>query len=462
MKKEMNTDLFATGSVAKVVLTNVVPSIISMVMVLVYNLADTFFIGQTHNDYMVAAVSVATPVFLIFMALGMLFGIGGTSLISRTLGGNNVAKAKNISSFCFWVSTGVGIGGMFFIWVAMDWICRMIGASPDTIDYVRQYLGILAFGIPFLIISNVFSNILRTEGQANRAMVGMILGNMLNVVLDPIMILTLGWNVAGAAIATVIGNVVAAVYYLAFYISGKSMLSIKLKDFSCGNGIPRDVFAIGVPASLNSMLMSVSNIVINKVMFVYGDMAIAALGVAMKVNMIAVMLLIGVGTGIQPVLGYCYGAGNRSRFTAVLKFSLVFVIGLSFVMSAICYFGASGLVQAFLEDDSALDLGMKFTRVLIISGPILGILFVFINTIQALGAALPSLILSVSRQGLIYLPLLFILQAFADSPEMIVAVQPLTDYLATLLSVILFVFAYRSRFPKKQKVNGTAVLGEEL
>lgn len=191
-------------------------------------------------------------------------------------------------------------------------------------------------------------------------------------------------------------------------------------------------------------------------------MAIAALGVAMKVNMIAVMLLIGVGTGIQPVLGYCYGAGNRSRFTAVLKFSLVFVIGLSFVMSAICYFGASGLVQAFLEDDSALDLGMKFTRVLIISGPILGILFVFINTIQALGAALPSLILSVSRQGLIYLPLLFILQAFADSPEMIVAVQPLTDYLATLLSVILFVFAYRSRFPKKQKVNGTAVLGEEL
>ncbi|MCI8336095.1 MAG: MATE family efflux transporter [Peptococcaceae bacterium] len=450
MKKEMNTDLFATGSVAKVVLTNVVPSIISMIMVLVYNLADTFFIGRTHNDFMVAAVSVATPVFLIFMALGMLFGIGGTSLISRTLGGNNLAKAKNISSFCFWVSAGVGVFGMFFIWVAMDWLCQVIGASADTIGYVREYLGILAFGIPFLVISNVFSNILRTEGQANRAMIGMILGNMLNVVLDPIMILTLEWNVAGAAIATVIGNVVAAVYYLAYYISGKSMLSIKLKDFSCSNRIPMDVFAIGVPASLNSMLMSVSNIVINKVMFVYGDMAIAALGVAMKVNMIAVMLLIGVGTGIQPVLGYCYGAGNRARFMAVLKFSMVFVIGLSLVMSAICYFGASGLVQAFLEDDAALDLGMKFTRVLIISGPILGILFVLINTIQALGAALPSLVLSVSRQGLIYLPLLFILQAFADSPEMIVAVQPLTDYLATLLAFILFVFAYRSRFPKRQ------------
>ncbi len=461
MKKEMNTDLFATGSVAKVVLTNVVPSVISMIMVLVYNLADTFFIGQTHNDYMVAAVSVATPVFLIFMALGMLFGIGGTSLISRTLGGNNVAKAKHISSFCFWVSSAVGIAGMFFIWIAMDWICNLIGASPDTIDYVRQYLGILAIGIPFLIISNVFSNILRTEGQANRAMAGMIIGNMLNVVLDPIMILTLGWNVAGAAIATVIGNVVAAVYYLAFYLSGKSMLSIKLQDFSMKNNIPLDVFAIGIPASLNSMMMSISNIVINKLMLAYGDMAIAALGVAMKVNMIAVMLLIGVGTGIQPVLGYCYGAGNRSRFMAVLRFSTLFAIGLSLVMSAVCYFGAAGLVQAFLEDDSALDLGMKFTRVLIISGPILGVLFVLINAIQALGAALPSLILSVSRQGLIYLPLLIIVQSFADSPEMIVAVQPFTDYLATILSFVLFIFAYRSHFPKRQIGEHTIATVEE-
>lgn len=459
--KEQNVDLFANASVPKAVLSNVVPSIISMMMVLVYNLADTFFIGQTHNDFMVAAVSVATPVFLIFMAIGMLFGIGGTSLISRTLGGNNVTKAKQVSSFCFWVGSGVGIAGMVFIWAAMDWLCNLIGASPDTIEYVRQYLGIISIGVPFLIISNIFSNILRAEGQANRAMMGMIIGNMLNVVLDPIMILTLEWNVVGAAVATVIGNVVAAVFYLAYYLSGKSMLSIKLKDFSCKNHIPQDVFAIGVPASFNSMLMSISNIIVNNVIFVYGDMAIAALGVAMKVNMIAVMLLIGLGTGIQPILGYCYGAGNRSRFIAVLRFSTILVIGLSLMMSAICYFGAEPLVKAFLEDEAALTLGMEFTRVLIISGPILGILFVLINAIQALGAALPSLILSVSRQGLIYLPLLFIFQSFASSPTLIVAVQPITDYCATVLSMLLFWFAYRSQFGRAPKTGAEEELAAD-
>lgn len=229
---DRNLDLFAHAPVQKAVLTNVIPSVISMLMVLVYNLADTFFIGQTHNDYMVAAVSVATPVFLLFMAIGMLFGIGGTSLISRTLGQNDTEKAKHISSFCFWVGAVVGLIGMIFIWVAMDWLCTLIGASPETIGYVKEYLGIVALGVPFLIISNAFSNILRAEGKANLAMQGMIIGNLANVVLDPIMILSLGWNVVGAAVATVIGNLLAAVFYIAYYITGKSLLSIRLKDFS--------------------------------------------------------------------------------------------------------------------------------------------------------------------------------------------------------------------------------------
>lgn len=194
------------------------------------------------------------------------------------------------------------------------------------------------------------------------------------------------------------------------------------------------------------MLMSISGIITNNFMYVYGDMAIAALGVAIKVNMIAVMLLIGVGTGIQPILGYCYGAEKKERFCSVLRFSLILAIGLGCVMSVICYFGAEPLVNVFLEDASALTLGMQFTRILIISGPILGILFVLTNAIQALGAALPSLILSLSRQGIIYIPLLFVVQLLGASPESIVAVQPITDYIATVLSVVLFWFAYRKQF----------------
>ncbi len=179
----------------------------------------------------------------------------------------------------------------------------------------------------------------------------------------------------------------------------------------------------------------------------YGDMAVAGLGVAMKVNMIVVMLLIGLGTGIQPVLGYCFGAGNKKRYMAVLKFSLILAFGLSAIMTVICYCGAGPLVHAFLEDADAFAFGMSFARIYIYSGPVMGILFVFINAIQSTGAALPALILSISRQGIIYLPVLFLFRAIFDSAAMLAAAQPITDYLSTALAITLFLITCRKYFP---------------
>lgn len=444
--KDKTTEIFRNAPVPKAVLSNVIPSIISMLMVLAYNLADTFFIGQTKDALMVAAVSVATPAFLLFMAVGMLFGIGGTSLISRMLGEGKEAKAKNASSFCFWTGLSIGIVSMVLIWIFATPVCRSIGASDDTLDYTVQYLSIVSTGIPFLIVGNSFSNIIRAEGQAKTAMAGMIIGNLMNIVLDPIMILALRWNVAGAAIATVFGNVFASVFYIHHLLSKHSSLSIRLKDYKAGEQIATGVLAIGIPASLNSVLMSVSNIVINNMMRQHGDMAVAGLGVAMKINMIAVMLLIGLGTGIQPLLGYCYGARNRKRYIAVLKFSLAFAFGLSLVMTTICYCGAGPLVKAFLEDADAFAFGMSFARIYIYSGPILGLLFVLINAIQSTGAALPSLVLSISKQGLLFLPIVLIINAVFHSPQTLAAAQPITDYLTTALSAILFLITYKKYF----------------
>lgn len=441
--QDKTSAIFRDAPVPKAVLTNVIPSIISMLMVLAYNLADTFFIGQTKNPYMVAAVSITTPVFLIFMAIGMLFGIGGTSLISRMLGAGNRDRAKNASAFCFWTGLSIGIVSMVLILFLAEPICRLAGASDDTIGYAKQYLTIVSVGIPFLIVGNSFSNIIRSEGKAQKAMAGMIIGNMINIIFDPIMILALGWNVAGAAIATVLGNIFASVFYVIHLLSPKSILSINPKDYKAGGRIAANVLAIGVPASLNSMLMSISNIIVNNKMKPHGDMAVAGLGVAMKVNMIAVMLLIGLGTGIQPLLGYCFGARNRKRYLAVLRFSVILALCLSFVMSAICYFGAAPLVTAFLDNPDAFDFGFMFSRVYILSGPILGLLFVFINAIQSTGAAIPSLILSVSRQGLLYLPILFTIDSLFNSARNLALAQPITDYLATALAVILFIVTYK-------------------
>lgn len=372
--QDKTTEIFRDAPVPKAVISNVIPSIVSMIMVLIYNLADTFFIGQTKDAYMVAAVSVATPAFLLFMAVGMLFGIGGTSLISRMLGEGNEEKAKNASSFCFWAGLVIGVISMIVIFMFAEPVSMTIGASEDTVGYASQYLRIVSTAIPFLIIGNSFSNIIRAEGSAQAAMMGMVIGNLINIVLDPVMILGFGWNVAGAAIATVLGNVFAAVFYIFHMLSKKGLLSIHPKYFKAGDGIASGVLAIGVPASLNSILMSVSNIIVNNIMSGYGDMAVAGLGVAMKVNMIVVMLLIGLGTGIQPILGYCFGAGNRTRYLAVLKFSLMLALGISVVMTVVCYCGADPLVHAFLEDEDAFSYGMSFARIYIYSGPVIGLM----------------------------------------------------------------------------------------
>ena len=449
--QDKTTEIFWDAPVPKAVITNVVPSIISMIMVLIYNLADTFFIGQTKNAYMVAAISVATPAFLLFMAIGMLFGIGGTSLISRSLGEGKTEKAKNASSFCFWTGLCIGILAMILLFIFAVPVSRAIGASDDTIGYTSQYMRIVSTAIPFLIISNSFSNIIRAEGNANIAMMGMLIGNMINIVLDPIMILALGWDVAGAAVATVLGNIFAAVFYIRHLLSKNAMLSIHPKYYKAKERIAAGVLSIGIPASLNSIMMSLSNIIVNNIMIHYGDMAVAGLGVAMKVNMIVVMLLIGLGTGIQPVLGYCFGAGDRKRYMAILKFSLILAFGLSAVMTVICYCGAGPLVHAFLEDPDAFTYGISFARIYIYSGPVMGLLFVFINAIQSTGAALPALILSISRQGIIYLPVLFLFRSIFNSATMLAAAQPITDYLSTILAIVLFISTYRKYFPRVQE-----------
>lgn len=434
-------DIFENASVPKAVISNALPAIVSMIMVLVYNLADTFFIGKTGNIYMVNAVSFATPAFLIFMAVGMIFGVGGTSYISRKLGEGDRSIAKKISSFCFWTGFVFGLIFSILVWVFIDKICVLIGARDgENFTYTKSYFSVVSFSLPFLIISNAFANIIRAEGKANVAMAGTILGNVLNIVLDPIMIFTFGWGIKGAAIATVIGNVVSALFYTVHLLSKRSIFSINPKYYAVKSGICSNVLKIGIPASLNSALMSVSQIITNNCLksIDASGIAVGGFGVALKVNMIVVMLLIGLGTGIQPVLGYCYGARNYKRFNSVMRFSLLLAVILSVVMSLVSLLFANQLVHAFIEDPSQSEYASTFVRILVISGPVLGVLFVMINALQAMGAAVPSLILSMSRQGIIYLPILLIMRYVTNSVDWVVSAQPITDYFAVALSATLF------------------------
>ena len=437
MENNKNLEVFSNMPVPKAVMKNALPAMAAMLMVLVYNLADTFFIGQTHNALLVAAVSLATPVYLIFMSLGTLFGIGGTSVISRALGEGNKEKARKSCAFCFWGCVFVGILLAALILIFIDPILNLIGASADTYEYAKSYLSIIVFAGPFVLISNCYGNVVRTEGESGKAMLGLLLGNLVNVILDPIFILALGLDIKGAAIATVIGNIVGAGFYISYFLKGKSMLSIRLKDFTVKQGIATSVLAIGVPAALGDVLMSVSQIIINSQMSHYGDMSVAGMGVAMKVITITGMICMGLGQGVQPILGYCVGAKTWKRFKEVFKFTIIFALILGTVLAAICYVFTNQIVSAFLTDQTAFAYAVQFARILLSTSFLFGVFYVLVNALQAMGAATPALLISMSRQGIIFIPVLFILQAVIGMTGLVWA-QPVADVLSILIAAILF------------------------
>lgn len=431
-----NKDLFENAPVGKAVAVMAVPTMISMLVVVIYNMADTFFIGQTGDPMQVAAVSLATPVFMVFMALGNLFGIGGSSAISRALGEKKLDRARHISSFCCYGSLGLGVGMAAGFLIGMDGILTLIGASENTIGYARNYLSYIAFGGPFIMFGTAFGNILRGEGASKESMIGNMIGTVINIVLDPIMILVLGWGVAGAAIATVIGNMAASAFYLQYFLRKKSSLSIHIKDFRMGERIAVSVASIGIPASLNNILMSCANIVLNHVLAGYGDTPVAAMGVAMKANMLVVLLQIGLCAGIQPLIGYNYGARNKKRLMKVFWFTGACAVGMGTLLTVFMVIAREGIIHAFIDDSAVIGYGIQMVIALQISGPVIGILFLCINVLQGMGKALPSLILTICRQGLVFIPLVFLLNQILGLDGVIYA-QPAADFVSIVLSSLL-------------------------
>lgn len=450
MENNKSMEVFSKAPVSQAVFKNALPAMAAMLMVLVYNLADTFFIGQTHDALQVAAVSLATPVFLLFMAVGTVFGIGGTSVISRAIGEGRIEYAKKVSSFCMWGCVIVGVIMSAAMLIFMKPILTLVGASAETWNFAQTYLVIVICSGPFVLISNCYSNVIRAEGESGKAMMGTLLGNLLNVILDPIFISVLGWNIAGAAIATVIGNVVGAGYYILYFLKGKSLLSISLKDLTIKDKVASSVLVIGIPAALGSLLMSVSQIIINSQMAEYGDMAIAAMGVAMKVVTITGMISMGLGQGVQPLLGYCVGAKLHERFKKVLRFSVVFSLLLSVALTVLCYLFTNQIVSAFLTDVTAYEYAVKFSKILLTTSCLFGVFYVITNALQAMGAATSALIINLSRQGIIFIPALYILNAAIGMTGLVWA-QPIADIISLFIAYILYLKTSAKMFSNNVK-----------
>lgn len=474
-----NIEVFEKMPIPKAVIKFALPTVLSMIVAVLYNMVDAFFVGQTGNPSQFAAVNVATPVFMFLMAAGNIFGMGGSSFISRALGEKKYDKVKNIASFCLYAGIVTGIVGGALILFKMNAILKMIGTTETTAPFAAQYLGIIALAGPIIVLSNAYTNLIRGEGSAKNSMIGMMAGTIVNIILDPIFILKsflgipgLGMGVAGAAIATVIGNAVTLVIYLVHAGSKNSSLTLNPKFFKLRQNIVTGVLAIGLPASLTNILMSLSAILTNNLLAsyysvsvssknliphiktfidgvaVYGDIPTAAMGVAIKVNMIAIFIQLGIGMGISPLVGYNYGSKNYSRMNGFMKFAILLNVITGVVLTGVYILFAKQIINVFSRDPAVVYLGTEMIYFLMTSVPIIGILFVLNFTFQAMGKGVQSLILAVSRQGLVFLPAILIMNRLFGLFGIILA-QPIADAISVVMSV--FMFSLINRELKNQK-----------
>lgn len=450
-----NTLVFSEYKVPKAVGTLALPSMLGMLINIVYNLADTFFVGQTGDQNQVAAVSVSMPMFLFFLAIGNLFGVGGCAFISRSLGEGQKDKIKTISSFCNYSGIMAGaVLAVLFIAFRRP-ILFAAGATENIIDYAGDYLMWIALGSPFIVTAITAGNLVRGEGAAKESMFGMVIGQIANIILDPIFILHsgdklfgfrlpfgFGMGVAGAAIATSIGHVLSVLYFLLYFTKGKSILSITPKRYSAKNGIAKGVISVGMPAALNNLLMSLSNIVVNAFLTKYGESALAAMGVAMKANMLVTMLQIGLAQGIQPLIGYCYGAKNYNRMKKSILFGMMCNVIIGGTVTLFYLGFRRQVIQLFIDNTAVINYGVKMLEALMAPGTLLGVMFIINFAFQGMGKGMQSFILAAGRQGLIYLPLLIIMDKFVGLNGIIWA-QPTADFCCIVLSAVMFFFTMK-------------------
>lgn len=446
-------DIFENYPVYKSVFALAMPTILGMLVNVFYNMVDTFFVGQTGDPNQVAAVSLTMPIYLLLMAFGNIFGIGGASYISRNLGAKQFDKVKKISSFGFYASIIVGFISMAIFLIFMPFILRISGASENTYQFSKDYLVIVAFGAPFVVNQMAMGQIVRSEGAAKEAMIGMMIGTVVNIILDPIMILSMNMGVAGAALATIIGNACSSVYYVWHILRKKSLLSVSFKDFSMQSDILKNVFAIGIPVSINNILMSASNILINNYAAGFGDNLVAGLGVAQRLFTLVILVFVGLGQGIQPFIGYNFAAKNYKRMNASIKLSCLISVITGTVLLIFSFIFSSQLVKLFINDVEVIDYGVKILIASYSMAPIIGFQFIFMSTFQALGRALPSLVLSLSRQGIAFIPAIIIgTKLFGING--IIWSQPIADAVSVIIAASMYIYIYK-------KMKNQAIKKEE-
>lgn len=458
MLNEKRKQLLSSAPVMKAIVVMALPVVVGNIITVLYNLTDTFFIGQLDDPNQLAASALVFPLFMLLGAFGNLFGIGGSSYISRMLGAGRQDEAEKTLSKALFACLLMGIVIVLFGVFASNGIVKMLGASENTQSFAYQYASIIMYGAPFIMLSNAMVAMLRAEGMAVHAMGGMVLSTVVNIALDPLLILTANMQIQGAALATIIGSMTGFIYYVVIYIT-KSSFKISLKGLFRGNKVYWEILKIGIPAALNQILMSVANIIYNNIAGKYGDNFVAGIGTAMRIDSIVILVMLGICVGTQPLIGYAYGANNMKRLKEVVKKNMILVLTLSTVLTVIIYFCSEYMIGMFTKEKEIIALGATTLQALIIARPILGIFFITNNMVQAEGRAVLALAFSVTRQGVLLIATLYLFDYLWGMNGVIYS-QPSTDAVMSAVALVVLIADLKrlGKLEKKRTLDAQNVI----
>ena len=434
------TELFERMPIHRAVMKLAIPTIASSLVMVLYNLADTYFVGMLGDAVQNAAVTLAAPVLLAFNAVNNLFGVGSSSMMSRALGRKDEDTVRRSSAFGFYFALASGVLFSVLCTAFMQPLLTTLGADAQTAEATWGYLKwTVSFGAAPSILNVVLAYLVRAEGNSLHASIGTMSGCLLNIVLDPIFIMPwgLGMGAAGAGLATFLSNCFACLYFfvLLFVRRGKTSVCVSPRMLGLKRSIVLGVCAVGIPASIQNLLNVTGMTVLNNFTSAFGADAVAAMGISQKINMVPLQVALGFSQGIMPLISYNFASGNRQRMKETIYFA--FKLSISFLLAVVAlYFAFSGqLVRLFMDNEAIVAYGARFLRGMCLCLPFLGTDFIAVGVFQACGMGRRSLIFALLRKIVLEIPALFVLNRLFPLYGLPYA-QPVAEFILAIAAVV--------------------------
>jgi putative MATE family efflux protein len=441
----------------KLIISLGIPTTLSMMVTSLYNLADTYFVSLLGNDSVTAAVSNLLALMSIIQAIGFTFGMGSGAIVSRLLGKRDREGADKVTSSAFFIALASGLLILTFGFIFLTPMLKLFGSvNPEVLAYSKQYARFVLISAPFMCMSFVMNNVLRAEGKAVFSMIGLIAGAVINVILDPILIFSAGLGVTGAALATCISQIISFGVLLTMFLIRKTVVRLRVRSISREFSVYGEIIGTGFPSFCRQILASLCTVFLNNAAYTYGgEAAQAAFGVVQKVFMLAFSLALGIGQGYQPVLGYNYSAKRFDRVKSAYLFTLGFSTSIMMAFASVCAIFAPNVMQMFSLSETATDIGTLTLRLQCMCMPLLPLNFMASVTYQAIGSKVIASVLSVSRQGLFYIPAVLILPRVLELLG-VQSCQAISDFFAFIFAIPFTILFFRSLKRERERVENTS------